>query len=201
MKVQVNRIRTDHGGEFSSKDFQQYTTGRGIKHEFSAPYAPEQNGYIERSNRTVVEAVRSLLHAKNLPLGLWAEAVATVVHVLNRSVNKRLNSLTPYELIYKVRPDVSYFRTFESNGYKHIPKQLRSKLEAKSERLVFVGYESEGKAFRVWHPGTRKVSITTDIVVHEDSIYTTSATSVPTTIGTNRSILRELYHCDDNSFL
>lgn len=102
MKVQVNRIRTDHGGEFSSKDFQQYTTGRGIKHEISAPYAPEQNGYIERSNRTVVEAVRSLLHAKNLPLGLWAEAVATVVHVLNRSVNKRLNSLTPYELIYKV---------------------------------------------------------------------------------------------------
>ena len=108
MKVQVNCIRTDHGGEFSSKDFQQYTTGRGIKHELSAQYAPEQNGYIERSNRTVVEAVRSLLHAKNLPLGLWAEAAATVVHVLNRSVNKRLNSLTPYELLYKVRPLFSY---------------------------------------------------------------------------------------------
>ena len=104
------------------------TTGRGIKHESSASYAPEQNGYIERSNRTVVEAVRSLLHAKNLPLGLWAEAAATVVHVLNRSVNKRLNNLTPYELIYKVRPDVSYFRTFGSDAYKHIPKQLRSKL-------------------------------------------------------------------------
>ena len=108
MKVQVNCIRTDHGGEFSSKDFQQYTTGRGIKHELSAQYAPEQNGYIERSNRTVVEAVRSLLHAKNLLLGLWAEAAATVVHVLNRSVNKRLNSLTPYELLYKVRPLFSY---------------------------------------------------------------------------------------------
>ena len=57
MKVQVNRIRTDHGGESSNKDFQQYTTGQGIKHEFSAPYAPEHNGYIERSNRTVVEAM------------------------------------------------------------------------------------------------------------------------------------------------
>ena len=64
-------------------------------------------------------------------------------------MNKRLNNLTPYELIYKVRPDVSYFHTFGSDAYKHIPKQLRSKLEAKSEKLVFVGYESEGKAFRV----------------------------------------------------
>ena len=89
------------------KIFQQYTTGRGIKHEISAPYAPEQNSYIERSNRIVVEAVQSILHAKNLPLGLWAEVAATVVHVLNRFVNKRLNNLTPYELIYKVRPDGS----------------------------------------------------------------------------------------------
>ena len=102
MKVQVNRIRTDHGGEFLSKDFQQYTTGRGIKHEFSAPYAPKQNGYIERSNRTVVEAVRSLLHAKNLPLRLLAKAAAIVVHVFNRFVNKIFNNMIPYELIYKV---------------------------------------------------------------------------------------------------
>ena len=61
----------------------------------------------------------------------------------------------------------------------HIPSQLHSKLEAKSERLVFVGYESEGKAFRVWHPGTQKNSITTDLVVHEDSICKTFATNAP----------------------
>ena len=74
LQVDIQRIKTDLGGEFNSKQFQDYTQEKGIIHKFSAAYTSEQNGYIERNNRTIVEATRSMLHSRNLPLNLWAKA-------------------------------------------------------------------------------------------------------------------------------
>ncbi|GKF97060.1 retrovirus-related pol polyprotein from transposon TNT 1-94, partial [Tanacetum coccineum] len=54
-------LRTDHEGEFLSKEFVAFCDDHGIKRELTAPYSPEQNGVAERKNRTVVEMTRSML--------------------------------------------------------------------------------------------------------------------------------------------
>ena len=65
-------LRTDNGGEYVSKAFQDFCESRGIKRELTAPYNPPQNGVAERMNRTIQEKVRSMLSNAQLPNGVWA---------------------------------------------------------------------------------------------------------------------------------
>ena len=108
-----------------------------------------------------------MLHSKELPLSLWVEAASTTVHIWNRTVSPQRSDRTPYERMFKQIPDVSYFRVFGSDAYLHIPKKQRSKLEAKSRKLIFVGYDQRGRAYRLWQPKTKRVYIGTDVVIHE----------------------------------
>jgi len=81
----IKRMRTDNGLKFVNKEVQKILSQYGIKHEKSVSYTPEQNGAIERENRTVVEAARSMLHTKKMPIKLWAEAVHTAIYVSHRN--------------------------------------------------------------------------------------------------------------------
>lgn len=75
----MKTLRTDNGTEYCNARMKKYMKERGITLETTAPYTPEQNGRSERDNRTIVEASRTMLKARNLPAFLWAEATATAV--------------------------------------------------------------------------------------------------------------------------
>ena len=63
----VSWICSDHGIEFQNSDFSTFCTQHGIKHEFSTPKTPQQNGVVERKNRVVQEMAPIMLHSKNIP--------------------------------------------------------------------------------------------------------------------------------------
>ena len=92
----MSKLRTNNGREFLSKDFQDFVQAKGIRHELTAPYTPEQNSVVERDNRTVVESARSMLYYYSMPLSFWGEAINTAVYVLNRVSSRILNGETPY---------------------------------------------------------------------------------------------------------
>ena len=79
----ISRIRSDHGTEFENSSFQSFCNENGIKHEFSAPKTPQQNGVVERKNQVVQEMARVMLHSKNVPQRFWAEAVNTAINAIN----------------------------------------------------------------------------------------------------------------------
>lgn len=79
-------LRSDNGGEFCNGDMDRYLASRGIEHEVTAPYTPQQNGKAEREKSTIEESVRTMIQTKNLPLHLWAEGVNAAVYLLNRTV-------------------------------------------------------------------------------------------------------------------
>ena len=163
----VNTLRSDNGGEFMGQSFQIWLQHKGIRHETSVPHTPEQNGVAERSNRTVVEAARSMLHQKNLPLELWAEAINCAVYTLNRVLSSS-TSVTPYQAWHRAKPDVSNLRVFGSIAFVHIPKVERQKLDKKSLKCVFVGYSETQKGYRFWDPTSRKIKISRDALFDED---------------------------------
>ncbi|KAK1615920.1 hypothetical protein QYE76_021437 [Lolium multiflorum] len=68
---EINAIRTDNGTEFKSYTMQEFVYDEGIKHEFSAPYTPQQNGVVERKNRTIIEMARTMLSESNSPHNFW----------------------------------------------------------------------------------------------------------------------------------
>lgn len=108
----VKALRTYRGGEFTSGDFQAYCEAHGIKRQLTTPHSPQQNGVVERRNRTVVEMSRCMLKQRNLPTNLWGEAVAAAIYTLNRSSTRALKKTTSYEALMGVKPSVHHLRTF-----------------------------------------------------------------------------------------
>lgn len=93
----LKTLHSDRGGQFNSNEFAIFCKRNGIHGELTAAYTPQQNGVVERKNQTVVEMARSMITATSLPKQFWAEAVATVVYVLNISPTKAVMNRTPYE--------------------------------------------------------------------------------------------------------
>ena len=116
--------------------------------------------------RTIVEAARTMLYSKKLSKNLWAEAVNTVVYVLNRTGNSGQEGKTPYELWYNKTPNISHLKLFGSEVYVHIPKEKRRKWDQKGRKGIFVGYSEETKGYRICFDG-REVSLSRDVIFKE----------------------------------
>ncbi|GJU18462.1 retrovirus-related pol polyprotein from transposon TNT 1-94 [Tanacetum coccineum] len=106
----VRFVRTDNGTKFVNKDLTDYYESVGITHEKTVPRTPQQNGIVERRNRTLVEAARTMLIFSKAPLFLWAEAVATACYTQNRSLIHTLYDKSLYELVHDKKPDLSFLR-------------------------------------------------------------------------------------------
>ncbi|CAB3988910.1 Retrovirus-related Pol poly from transposon TNT 1-94 [Paramuricea clavata] len=90
-------LRSDNGGEYTSKEFVNYLKEKGIQHQLSVPRTPQQNGVAERMNRTIQETARSMIHNAGLDTKFWAEAVCTAVTVRHRCPTVAVNNMTLYE--------------------------------------------------------------------------------------------------------
>ena len=135
----VKTVRSDNGGEYTSTEFSSYLTCEGIRHEFTIPHTPEQNGVAERQNRTLIECVRAMLGDSKLPHRFWAEALSSAVYLRDRSPTKALQGITPYEAWHGMKPNVSGLRIFRCSAYAHVPKVERSKVRPQGQEVCFVG--------------------------------------------------------------
>nr|GEV99929.1 retrovirus-related Pol polyprotein from transposon TNT 1-94 [Tanacetum cinerariifolium] len=148
------RVRTDNGTKFKNKTLAKFFDEVGISQQFSAARTPQQNGVVERRNRTLVEAARTMLTFVNLPLFLWAEAIATTCFTQNRSIIHKRFDKTPYELINKRKPNIKFFHVFGYKCYLLNDYDDVGKLKAKGDIRVFVGYSKESASFRVYNKCT-----------------------------------------------
>ena len=71
--VKIKRVRSDNGTEFKNTNIEEFFDEEGIKHEFLVPYTPQQNGVVERKNRTLIEAARAMLDEYKTSVNYWAE--------------------------------------------------------------------------------------------------------------------------------
>jgi transposase InsO family protein len=83
-ELKVKKIRSNNGSEFKNLQVEEYLEEEGIKNEFSSPYMPQQNGVVERKNRTLIDMARTMLGEYRKPELFWSEAVNTACHATNR---------------------------------------------------------------------------------------------------------------------
>ncbi|GJX43083.1 retrovirus-related pol polyprotein from transposon TNT 1-94, partial [Tanacetum coccineum] len=95
----------------------EYYEGVGIFHQTSVPRTPQQNGVVERRNRTLVEATRTMMIFSKAPMFLWAEVVATACYTQNRSLIHTRHNKTPYELVHDKKHDLTFLRVFGALCY------------------------------------------------------------------------------------
>jgi hypothetical protein len=170
--------RDDKGGEFISKEFNDFCAENGIVRQHSEPNEPHQNGVAEKANQDIAAAATAMLVQAKLPPSFWNLAVAAYVHTTNRSPSSALNGETPYFLWKKKKPNVSYFRVFGCLAYVLVRKENRRALEPHSRKCIFVGYPEGVKAWKFWDPVNRKFIISSHAVFDERYFPGNSPTTI-----------------------
>ncbi len=171
----VKELLTDGGGEFDNSEVRSITQQAGLNHRMSMPYTPEQNGAAERENRTLMEAARSMLQAKQFPNKLWAEAVNTAAYVLNRTGPTKVEDKTPYELWKGKKATSEHLRIFGTECFVHVPSQRRQKLDAKSIKGYLVGYSGDKDGYRIYIPERDDIVLSRDVIFKDEQTASTDA--------------------------
>jgi hypothetical protein len=163
------KIRSDNGSEFRNTKVEEYCDDEGIKHEFSSTYTPQQNGVVERKNKTLITLARAMLDDYKVSQRFWAEAINTACHASNRVYLHRLMMKAPYELLIGRKPNISYFRVFGCKCFIVKKRKHLGKFESRVDEGIFVGYASNSKAYRVFNNSTRVIEETCDVKFDESN--------------------------------
>jgi transposase InsO family protein len=115
--AKVKKIRSDDVTEFKNTQVEDFLDEEGIKHEFLAPYTPQQNGVAEGKNRTLIEMIRTMLDEYKTSDQFWVETINTAYHATNRIYLHKLLKKTSYELPIGNKPNVSCFQVFRNKCY------------------------------------------------------------------------------------
>nr|GEV09005.1 hypothetical protein [Tanacetum cinerariifolium] len=164
LQAPVIIVRTDNGTEFKNHALKEYFDSVGITHETSVAKTPQQNGVVERKNRTFVEAARTMLIFSYAPLFLWAEAIATACYTQNCSIIHRHFNKTPYELIQGRKLDISYLYVFGALCYPKNDREDIGKLSAKGDIGFFIGYSTNYVAYRVYNRRIKNIIETMNVM-------------------------------------
>ena len=165
----VKTLKSVNGGEYTSKEFVNFCKDVEIKRELTTPYNPQQNGVAERKNRTIMEAVKTMIHDQDLPMYLWEKAAKTTVYVQNRLSHSALGFKTPEEMFSRKKPEVSHLKIFGFPVFVHISKEKITKLDPSEKKGIFFGYGEVSKAFRVYIPGYHHIEINRDVTFDENA--------------------------------
>jgi hypothetical protein len=161
-RLRIKKIRSDNGTEFMNSQIEGE-----IKHEFSYPYTPQQNGIVERKNRTLLDMARTMLDEYKTSDWFWAEAINIACYSINHLYLHQILKKTSYELLTGKKPNVTYFRVFGSKCFILIKRGRNSKFAPKAVEGFLLSYDSNTRAYRVFNKSTGLVKVSCDIVFDE----------------------------------
>ena len=173
----IKCLRTYQGKEFTWSVFQDYCYSHGIKIQHLAARTPQQNGVVERKNRTVVEMARTMMAEHNISHRFWKEATYSAVHILNRFMLRPGEDMTPYEMWFGRRATAKYLRVFGSKCFIKNKDQGLGKFDDRADEGIFLGYSSQSKAYKCYNKRLGKVVESYDVQIdeREKSIITKSS--------------------------
>ncbi|KAG6502524.1 hypothetical protein ZIOFF_034808 [Zingiber officinale] len=143
-EYKIKTLRTDRGGEFLSTEFTQFCENEGIERHLTTPYIPQQNGVMERRNRTVMVMARSLLKGERTLFEAW----------MGR------------------KPHLAHLRVFGCVAYVKNAAPHLKKLDDKSSLMVYLGVEEGCKAHRLFNPRHDKLQVSRDVMFQENCEWT-----------------------------
>nr|GEX13450.1 hypothetical protein [Tanacetum cinerariifolium] len=153
----VRYIRTDNGTKFVNQVLTEYYESVDIFDQKSVLQTLQQNGVIERQNRTLVEAARTMLIFSKASMLLWVEAVATTCYTQNRSLIHTRHNKTPYELVHDKKPDLKLLYVFGALCYPTNDSEDLGKLRPAFDFGIFVGYAPNRKGYRIYNKRTQRI--------------------------------------------
>jgi transposase InsO family protein len=165
----IKCLRSDNGGEFTSKECMDYCSSHGIKRKFFVARTPQQNVVVERKNGIVHEMAQTMLMDSKLTYIFWKQAVHTVVHIQNRVILINNTNKTPYELWKGRLENVKHFRVFGSKFYIKREDGRMGNFDSRVDKGVLVGYSSTRKEYKCYNLILNKVVESIIVTIDETS--------------------------------
>ena len=164
-------LRTDNGAEYTSNKFKEFCRDSKIKQEFTVPETPQQTGVAERFNRTIVEMGRCLLIQAKLSKKYWVRALDTATHIRNLTVSANSNEgKSPFELFTGKTARRNHLRVFSCTAYVKKRKVNLRKLDSRSVKAKFIGYDSNSTAYILQELVTKKIIKARNVLFEENEI-------------------------------
>ncbi|KAJ9544468.1 hypothetical protein OSB04_024175 [Centaurea solstitialis] len=170
---------SDNGTEFRNVKLQSFLEDVGISHNLSAVRTPQQNGVVERMNRTLVEAARSMMAHSGVPQSIWAEAISIACFTQNQTLIVKRTGKTAYEMIEQCKPNIDYFRVFGCKCYVLNDRNDLGKFDPKSDESIFIGYSLNSMTYRVSNKRTRTILKSSNVDFSETETYCDACPSNP----------------------
>lgn len=148
-------FRSDSGGEYMDLQLLNYLKNQGIFTQNTVHHSSSQNGIAERANRTLMDAVRTMLIASNLPPTLWAEALNNAVYNFNRLRGDNEKS-SPIEMFFN-RPCKNDFHQFGEKVFVTLNSQGKRKLDPRATEMYYLGVDHKAKGYRLWNGNSVRV--------------------------------------------
>ena len=171
-KTKLKSLRTDGGGEYVSAAWKSYVQEKGISHELTAPYSPQQNGMAERLNRTLLEKMRCLLIWSELPKSYWDVALLYANHLRNRQPTSGLKGGIPIEKWSNKPGDFKRLHTFgclvQYLRVGHDKNKQSEKYASKTSFGIFLGMPSNQAGFLIFDPLRPGMLVRDDVKFFED---------------------------------
>ncbi|POM76510.1 Integrase catalytic core protein [Phytophthora palmivora] len=200
LKIKV--LRTDGGGEFLNKQFNEYAARNGIRLQNTHPDTSASNGKAERFHRTLMNSARAMLWASSLPQRYWGDAVLYASYIRNR-VTTRANAdfKSPLAVLTGKQPRVSHILKFGSKCTVFLPCKTGRSLRKRAEKAIVLGISTTQKGYRLLIPRTKRFITSPDLqnidkmdvqdpctaeVLHE--LHGENATSNPVSVGTSNQV-------------
>jgi transposase InsO family protein len=172
----IKAVRSDRGGEFVNNTMRAWLTEKGILHDLSCSYTPQQNGKAERMNRTLAEMVRCMLLGSGLPKKYWDYAVQYATWIQNRCVTAKRRHVTAYQLLMGERPSLGQAKVFGCMAQVYVPEKMRqreagNKLDARARWAIFLGIAPDAKAWIFQYIDKSTEGHSRDAFFHEQLTY------------------------------
>ncbi|KAL8102461.1 hypothetical protein AgCh_027089 [Apium graveolens] len=169
MKRSSHKSKTMNSIKFRHATLSEFCKGKDIVQEFSTARTLQKNGVVERKNRTLVEAVRTMLQDANLPTSFWEEAVNTACYTQNKYLINKAHGKSPYSIMSKRKPTVKHLHVFGSKCYiLKDNSEYVGKFDSKVFEAIFLGYSLERTTYKVYVIDQKKIMEITDVTFDDD---------------------------------
>lgn len=201
----VAKLKTDNGGEYTSKEFHEFCRVKGIQLIYTVPHNPEMNGVAERLNRTLQDKARAMLLSSGLEDKFWNEAIQTANYLKNRSptaaFGQQFADKTPADIWFGKQQDISHLRIFGSTCYNFLPECKREKLEARSFKCIMLGYASSIGTYRLWNVDKNRLIVGRHVKFNENEILNRAKIIELPNSGEEPNVQKDINEDDDDDFV
>ncbi|MBW0536313.1 hypothetical protein O181_076028 [Austropuccinia psidii MF-1] len=164
----LKKVVSDRGGEFLNKKFKSLLEAQGFTHVFLPADTPQQNGFAERANWTILEKAWCILNTSNLSSSYWEEAINTSTILSNLTPTPSRKNLSPYSLWKRTPPRIKNLRVFGCRAVVSIPKHNHDwKLGPLGKEGIMLGYENDNSLNQILRLTNRNILISRHVKFDE----------------------------------